>query len=123
MPNNQIFKAVYFPDYRTVNPNAKGFILAFGKRNKDLYQIIAPFSSHEVRELLGTNSFVELERTAEKEGLPVSTYCVWRIRKAIERSSKELSVNSARINQGEAGIKPIHVTFKGGKQNPLHNWY
>lgn len=123
MHATQTFKAVYFPDYRTINPNAKGFILAFGERNKDLYQTIAPLSSHEVRELLGTSSFIELEKTAEKEGLPVSTYCVWRLRKAVEQSSQSLFPNPTLTDKNRREIKPVHVTFRGGKQNPLHNWY
>ncbi len=123
MSNTQTFKAVYFPDYKTVNPNAKGFVLAFGERNKDLYRTLAPLSSHEVRELLGTSSFIELEKTALKEGLPVSTYCVWMLRKAIERSSQSLLPNPALRDRTKQEIKPIHVTFKGGRQNPLHSWY
>lgn len=123
MATNQTFKAIYFPDYKTINSNAKGFVLAFGERNKDLYQTLAPLSSHEVRELLGTSSFVELEETAEKEGLPVNTYCVWRLRKAVEQSSQSLFPNPTLRDRTKQEIKPIHVTFKGGKQNPLHSWY
>ena len=37
MPGNQTFKAVYFSDYKEANSKAKGIILAFGERNKDLY--------------------------------------------------------------------------------------
>jgi len=36
MANNQVFKAVYFSDYKETNPKAKGVVLAFGERNKDL---------------------------------------------------------------------------------------
>jgi len=32
MANNQIFKAVYFSDYKEMNPKAKGVVLAFGER-------------------------------------------------------------------------------------------
>lgn len=116
----QTFKAIYFPDYKTINSNAKGFVLAFGRKNKDLYQTVAPLTSHEVRELLGTSSFIELEKNAGKEGLPVSTYCVWRLRKAVEQSTQNLSIF---VNKSRREIKPIYVTFKGGKQNPLHSWY
>ncbi len=81
MANNQIFKAVYFPDYKEVNPKAKGFILAFGDRNKDLYKSIADFGSNELRGLLGTDSYLELVQRAQQEGLPVNTYCLWYLRK------------------------------------------
>lgn len=118
----QNFKAIYFPDYKTINPNAKGFVLAFGERTKNLYQYIAPLSSHEVRELLGTHSFVELEKSATGEGLPVNTFCIWKLQKLINISSGSLSTDNSK-RQEKNKLQPIHVTFKGGKQNPLHNWY
>src|SRR3989344_7847403 len=81
MASNQIFKAVYFPDYKEANPKAKGFILAFGERNKDIYKNIAKLESNELRNLLGTDSYLELEQMAQQEGLPVNTYCLWYLRK------------------------------------------
>lgn len=81
MASNQIFKADYFPDYKEANPKAKGFILAFGPKNNDLYKSIADFGSNELRSLLGTDSYLELEQRAQQEGLPVNTYCLWYLRK------------------------------------------
>lgn len=81
MPSNQVFKAVYFPDYKEANPKAKGIILAFGERNKDLYNNIANLRSNELRNLLGTDSYLELEQRAQQEGLAVNTYCLWYLRK------------------------------------------
>ena len=81
MSSTQTFKAVYFSDYKEVNPNAKGVILAFGERNKDLYQNIANMGSNELRNLLDTDSYIELEQRAQQEGLPVNTYCLWYLRK------------------------------------------
>jgi len=81
MASNQIFKAVYFPDYKEANPKAKGFILAFGERHKSLYKNIANLGSNDLRNLLGTNSYLELEQRAQQEGLPVNTYCLWYLRK------------------------------------------
>jgi len=125
MASKQSFKAIYFPDYKTINPNSKGFVLAFGERTKDLYQTVAPLSSHEVRELLGTNSFVELEASARKEGLPVGTYCIWKLRKAALSLPNPILISdsSASANKKSGEINPIHLTFKGGSNNPLHNWY
>ena len=81
MASNQIFKAVYFPDYKEANPRAKGFILAFGPKNNDLYKNIAKLGSNELRNLLGTDSYLELGQRAQQEGLPVNTYCLWYLRK------------------------------------------
>ncbi len=84
MPSNQIFKSIYFPDHREVNQNSKGLVLAFGDRNKDLYKNIASLESNDLRNLLGTNSYVELEKRAQQEGLAVNTYCLWYLRKNFE---------------------------------------
>ncbi len=84
MASNQIFKAVYFHDYKIVNPKAKGFILAFGERNKDLYRAISSLDSFGLRQLLGVDSFVDLGKRAKEEGLPVNTYCLWYLRKNLK---------------------------------------
>jgi DNA modification methylase len=89
MASNQTFKAIYFPDHKTVNPKAKGVILAFGKRNKDLYHTISSLESSELRQLLGTDSFIDLEKRAQEEGLPVNTYCLWYLRKNLEVEAKK----------------------------------
>lgn len=81
MASNQIFKAVYFSDYKETNPKAKGVVLAFGERNIDLYKSVADLGSNELRNLLGTDSYLELEQHAQQEGLPVNTYCLWYLRK------------------------------------------
>lgn len=88
MKIRQSFKAVYFPDYKQKNHSSKGFILAFGERNKDLYQAISNFGSNEIRNLLGTDSFIELEQRAQQEGLPVNTYSLWYLRKNIGSKQK-----------------------------------
>jgi len=96
MPSNQIFKSIYFPDYKTVNQNSKGLVLAFGDRNKDLYKNIAKLESTELRSLLGTNSYIELEKRAKEEGLAVNTYCLWYLRKnfSLEKSqTNKIPVN------------------------------
>lgn len=95
MASNQIFKAIYFPDYKTVNPKAKGFILAFGERNKDLHRAISSLDSFELRQLLGADSFVDLKKRAQEEGLPVNTYCLWYLRKNLETDTKKTKTKTA----------------------------
>ena len=97
MSSNQIFKAVYFSDYKETNPKAKGVILAFGERNKDLYKSIANLGSNELRNLLGTDSFVELEQRAKAEGLPVNTYCLWYLRKNLGAEETQIEPNKNRV--------------------------
>ena len=110
MASNQIFKAVYFPDYKEANPKAKGFILAFGERNKDIYKNIAKLESNELRNLLGTDSYIELEQRAQQEGLQVNTYCLWYLRKnfgveklkpTIIKSSKAIEHFENKVIEGD----------------------
>jgi site-specific DNA-methyltransferase (adenine-specific) len=89
MASKQIFKAIYFSDYKESNPGAKGVVLAFGERNKDLYNNVANLGSNELRSLLGTDSYFELEQRAQQEGLPVNTYCLWYLRKNLNMVESE----------------------------------
>ena len=101
MASNQIFKAVYFSDYKESNPKAKGVVLAFGERNIDLYKSIADLGSNELRNLLGTDSYLELEQRAQQEGLPINTYCLWYLRKnlgAEEAKAKTVKSNEKKIS-------------------------
>jgi len=96
MASHQIFKAVYFSDYKKVNLKAKGFILAFGARNKDLHKSIAKLRSNELRSLLGTDSYIELKQRASEEGLPVNTYCLWYLRKNLDNKKTKTKTRNSR---------------------------
>lgn len=95
MTNSQVFKAIYFPDYKLVNPKANGFILAFGEKNKDLYRAISPLDSSSLRNLFGTNSFIDLEKRAQAEGLQVNTYCLWYLRKKLQINREENQIKAS----------------------------
>lgn len=96
MASNQVFKAVYFSDHKETNLKAKGVVLAFGERSLDLYKSIVNLNSNELRNLLGTDSYLELEQRAQREGLPVNTYCLWYLRKNIgTEGAKEKTVKSS----------------------------
>lgn len=47
----------------------------------DLYRHVSKLQSGEIRRLLGADSYNELEEKAKTEGLPVNTYCLWRLRR------------------------------------------
>ncbi len=112
----QTYKAIYFHDYKKINPKAKGCILAFGKKNLELYTKIAPISSHNVRELLGTHSYVQLLKQASKNELSVNTFCLKLLEQSLSRSTLSKNKNTEILD-------PQFVTFRGGKKNPLHDWY
>lgn len=118
---SQLFKSVYFPDYNPNDSEYKSFTLAFSDKDNDLYDLLKNTSSLEVRSLLSTTSFSELQQKAEQEHLSLNTYCLWKIRKNL----KPMNTNGNGTNKQLAlfGIDPIHVTFEGGKDLPLQSWY
>ncbi len=83
MTGGQVFKSVYFPDYKSFNPAAKRFVLAFGEKNHDLYRSISSYGSKDIRIALDADTYQELEQRAINEGLAVNTYCLWYLRKKI----------------------------------------
>jgi len=99
MPSNQVFKAIYFPDYKEVNPKTKALILAFGDRNKDLYKSIANLGSNELRDLFGTDSYIELERRAREECLAVNTYCLRYLRKNLGVEEEKLKAKTVKSTE------------------------
>lgn len=103
MASNQIFKSVYFSDYKEADSKAKGVVLAFGERNKDLYKNISDLGSNDLRNLLDTDSYVELEQRARAEGLPINTYCLWYLRKSfdVEEAKVKLAQNPKAITHFE----------------------
>lgn len=110
MAHNQVFKSVYFSDYRGIDSKAKGVVLAFGERNIDLYKKIANLGSSELRRLFGTNSYLELEQQAQHEGLSVNTYCLWYLRKKLGVKD----VNTVSLNSSERTIfNFINQVIKG----------
>lgn len=87
----QLFKSIYFPD-RKEAVGAPGLTLAFSSKNKNLYDNIAELDSKDIRSLLGTHSFSELEYRANQEGLPINTYCIWYLRKNFESGTHQLEL-------------------------------
>ncbi len=116
MATNQIFKAVYFPDYKEANQKAGNVVLAFGEKNKDLYKRVEGLESNELRNLLGTDSYLELEQRAEKEGLPVNTYCLWYLRKNFKTKEIHSSI------QKKTGTLPLNQIICGDAVEVMKNF-
>ena len=108
---NQQFKSVYFPDFKDRATKSKSFTLAFSDSENKLFESIKHLSSHEVRQILGTDTYKVLESLAQDKGLPVNRYCLLELKEKISTKNKDFNLD------------PIHTTFKGGKELPLQSWY
>lgn len=117
---SQTFKTIYFKDYPAPSSKNKNLKIAFGEKEKDIYDIISSLSSQEIREIIGYTSFNDLRSDAEKEYLPLNTFCLRILREKIPlmvRESPQLYLPGITL------INPIHATFRGGHAEPLHLWY
>src|SRR5690554_1877516 len=72
----QQFKSIYFHDYPAEQASEKNISLAFGKKDISLYDTVQNLSSHELRELIGYHSYIELKEAAEQHRLSVNKFCL-----------------------------------------------
>lgn len=118
----QRYKTVYYKDHPATSPSKKNLKLAFGEKDRDLFQTISHLSSQEVRELIGFNSYNSLALVADNERLPLNTFCLRAIRRNASLFVKEAEQLYLPVSSN-VFINPIHATFKGGEKEPLHAWY
>lgn len=112
----QYFKSIYFKDYLANEKESSSLTLSFSETDKEIYDRISCLPSSKIRELLSTNSYKELVRLAKDEGLTVSRYCVWRLKKEI------LSLNENQ-QLGLFAIDSKYVNFSTSKGTPFQSWY
>lgn len=122
---SQRFKNIYFADSPGESARERNLTLAFGDKDAALYDGIKSLSSHEIRERLGHTSHRTLTESAQRENLPLNTYCLRLLRDAQTDSpatrSNELFPNPNGL--ARPLIDPIQATFRGGQTKPLHDWY
>ncbi len=113
MSTKQDFKSIYFPDIKDSKTSSKSLTLAFSDQEQDIFEKIKNISSHQIRKLIGSKTYSELEEKASHEGLPINRYCIWKLKKEItdKKQNQLFDINS------------IHTTFRGGKMLPLQSWY
>lgn len=70
--------------------------------------------------MIGYSNYNDLKSDAEKEYLPVNTFCLRLLREKIPLMVRE---SQQPYLPGITTINPIHATFRGGHTEPLHLWY
>ena len=54
MDVKQDFKSIYFPDINDDETSSKSLTLAFSDQEKDIFDIVKNWSSHQVRNIIGS---------------------------------------------------------------------
>jgi hypothetical protein len=120
----QQYKAVYFADYPADSSQQKSVTIAFGKKDSSVYDQIKDFSSEEIRQLLGVESYRELAQLASEQTVAINTYCVRQLHSSltvIKENSPQLSLFD--LTAEPHIFDPVTVTFKGGAKEPFVRWY
>jgi tRNA G10 N-methylase Trm11 len=120
----QAFKTIYFPDHPSESSRKRNVKLAFGTMDKVLHDVIKPLSGQELRELMGFSSFPLLQQAASDQGLPLNTFCLRLLRQKIRVPVPEAQDRLPGIKEPLGlPIDPLQATFRGGKAEPLHDWF
>lgn len=117
----QRFKSVYFAD---LQETAQTLTLAFGTRDRELFQRISSTSSLDLRQAIGHRSLKELKESARREDRSVNSYCLLKLRDRFGTSihSSEQGVSYALPLDGLTDLA-LQATFRGGASLPFQNWY
>ena len=120
----QSYKNVYFRDYPEAASGRSSLTLAFGKSDHDIYEAVRHLSSDTLRYALGYESYVRLHRDAKAEDKSLNAFCLSIFRSHLENSGHS---DAAWLPGFEAknpiAFDPIQATFKGGRHEPMHDWY
>lgn len=103
----QLFKSVSFPANDLFETN-RVVTLAFGQKERDIYEQISPLTSFEIRKILGVSDYALLQQNAAIEQRNVSQYIKYRLSKKIT---------------SQATHSKSDVTFKASKDLPFQRWY
>jgi len=120
----QYYKTIYFSDFPAETARQKSLTLAFGTKTKDVYEDVKDLSSEELRQLLGTESYENITAAAQKEDLPLNTYCLRYLKQSLYQIKEDKHQLALVGMENQPHIfDPVTVTFKGGAKEPFIRWY
>jgi DNA modification methylase len=119
----QRFKSIYFSDCPGESARERNLTLAFGDKDESLHESVKCLSSQEIRERLGHSTFEDLSSAAQRENLPVNSYCLRRLRDANLGGADDIDLFTELRSAPTPLIDGIQATFRGGQAEPLHDWY
>lgn len=118
----QHYKSIYFPDAPGNTSREKNITLAFGEDDVPLIKFTKAKSSEQLRAIIGHQTFDSVNRASKKVGIGISSYIKSRLRAGCELRQDDPSYQVVQLTQGDS-IPPELATFRGGIQEPLHNWF
>ena len=120
----QTYKNVYFRDCPEVTSGRSSVTLAFGKRDRDIYETVRHLSSDMLRTALGYDSFLTLKEDAQAENRSLNAFCLSILRGHLDTNSDpDVAWLPGLEVESPITLDPVQATFNGGRHEPLHEWY
>lgn len=121
-PMSQAFKTVYFPDHPADSTRRRNVKIAFGVRDRGLYDTVKPMSSQEIRGMLGIDSYKQLQQIADESEASLNALCIRRLKQAQDAAPSRDELLPG-LGIADDRIDPIQTTFRGGATAPFQRWY
>lgn len=120
----QSYKNVYFKDCPQAASGRSSLTLAFGKDDIDIFEAVTQLSSDTLRNALGYQSFVTLQKDAQQGDKSLNAFCLSLLRRHLETSGNSgVAYLPGFEAENPITLDPIQATFNGGRHEPLHEWY
>ena len=120
----QSFKNVYFRDCPKAASGRSSLTIAFGSNDDHVFKAVRHLSSDTLRNALGHQSFVTLQKHAQGQGKSLNAFCLSILRRQVDAT---MGSGTAELPGFKATnpiiLDPIQATFNGGRHEPLHDWY
>ncbi|MHC2415871.1 DNA modification methylase [Bradyrhizobium diazoefficiens] len=110
----QLAKTVYFQDYPRSTTGRSGLTVPFPEPLHDTYEQVSHLSSYTIRDLIGYERFVDLERDAAQKSVSTATFLRDLLLKRLKLTGPA---------EPQDFRHALQATFQGGKGSPLHEWY
>lgn len=107
----QFLKSISFPKVFNEENITKTIKISFTSDDEILYENIKDISSEEIRSILGTNSYNEIEKKALFENRTLSNYCLNILKKYFNKNKIKL------VTDSKTG------TFVNNKKQEIFGWY
>ena len=110
-----MFKSLYFATAPTESA-PKRIKVAFGPRDRDLYETVRYRSSEEIRQLLRVSDYSALQEYADQRYLSLNKACIVLMREGLAGGESQAA---PKFHFGD----PLIGTYRGGSGDLFHNWY
>ena len=120
----QSYKNVYFTDFPQAGARRASLTLAFGKRDRGIFEAVRHLSSDALRSALGYESFVALQGDARQRERSLNAFCLAILRKHLQGHEHSSTPRLPGLGPGSPiPLDPLQATFSGGRHEPLQDWY